>query len=65
MNDTQILWDLPDDPNGNYRRIIDGHDVTIEEVEEILLDAETIGRLVEVAAIPLRSVGPRQASTSR
>jgi hypothetical protein len=37
MNDVQIIWDLPDDPNGNYRHILDGHDVTIEEVEEVLL----------------------------
>ena len=38
MNDVQIIWDLPDEPEGNYRHIIDGHDVTIEEVEEVLLD---------------------------
>lgn len=38
MNDAQIIWDLPDEPDGNYRHILDGHDVTIEEVEEVLLD---------------------------
>ena len=32
MDDAQVIWDLPDDPDGNYRHIIDGHDVTIEEV---------------------------------
>ncbi|MBX9628287.1 MAG: hypothetical protein K2X82_31095 [Gemmataceae bacterium] len=37
MDDAQIIWDLPDDPDGNYRHIIDGHDVTVEEVEEVLL----------------------------
>jgi hypothetical protein len=36
--DAQIIWDLPDDPDGNYVHITDGHDVTIEEVEEVLLD---------------------------
>jgi uncharacterized DUF497 family protein len=38
MNDVQIIWDLPDEPDGNYRHILDGHDVTIEEVEEVLLN---------------------------
>ena len=38
MHDVQIIWDLPDEPDGNYRHILDGHDVTIEEVEEVLLD---------------------------
>lgn len=37
MEDAQIIWDLPDDPGGNYVHIIDGHDVTVEEVEEVLL----------------------------
>lgn len=41
MNDVQIIWDLPDDPDGNYCHILDGHDVTIEEVEEILLDPDS------------------------
>jgi hypothetical protein len=36
MEDAQIIWDLPDDPDGNYRHILDGHDVTIEEIEEVL-----------------------------
>lgn len=36
MNDAQIIWDLPDDPDGNYVHIIDGHDVAVEEVEEVL-----------------------------
>lgn len=36
--DVQIIWDLEDEPEGNYRHIEDGHDVTVEEVEEVLLD---------------------------
>lgn len=40
MNDVQIIWDLPDDPRGNVRHILDGHDVTIEEVEEVLLNQD-------------------------
>ena len=36
--DAQIIWDLADDLDGNYQHILSGHDVTIEEVEEILLN---------------------------
>jgi hypothetical protein len=36
MKDAEIIWDLPDDPEGNVRHIEDGHDVTIDEVEEVL-----------------------------
>jgi YD repeat-containing protein len=39
MDDVQIIWDLEDDPDGNYWHIvIEGHGVTREEVEEVLLD---------------------------
>lgn len=40
MNDVQVIWDLPDEPEGNYVHIIDGHDVTVEEVEEVLRDLD-------------------------
>jgi hypothetical protein len=33
----QIIWDLEDDPTGNVRHIAE-HDVTPEEVEEVLND---------------------------
>jgi len=39
--DVHIIWDLPDDPDGNYVHIIDGHDVTIDEVEEVLRDPDS------------------------
>lgn len=32
----EIVWDLEDDPGGNARHILDGHDVTLDEVEEVL-----------------------------
>jgi hypothetical protein len=32
-----IIWDLPDDPKGNIQHIAE-HDVTQEEVEEVLHD---------------------------
>ncbi len=34
----QVIWDLADDEEGNYRHVLD-HDVTPEEVEEILNDS--------------------------
>ena len=34
--DIQIIWDLEDDTNGNFRHILDGHDVSVEELEEVL-----------------------------
>ena len=34
-----IVWDLEDDENGNYWHIVvEGHDVTQEEVDEVLLN---------------------------
>jgi hypothetical protein len=31
-----IIWDPPDDPLGNHVHIFTRHDVTLEEVEEVL-----------------------------
>ncbi len=33
----QVIWDLEDDPRGNVRHIAE-HDVTPDEVEEVLKD---------------------------
>jgi hypothetical protein len=33
----QVIWDLEDDPEGNYWHILE-HDVTPDEVEEVLND---------------------------
>jgi hypothetical protein len=41
-----IIWDLPDDPEGNVQHIA-SHNITITEVEDVLLDrdsADTISR---------------------
>jgi hypothetical protein len=37
-----ILWDLDDDPEGNVQHIA-AHDLTKEEVEEVLADPERRG----------------------
>ena len=36
MVEVQIIWDEDDDPDGNVAHILDGHDMTLDEVEEIL-----------------------------
>jgi hypothetical protein len=41
MNDVHVIWDLEDDPDGNYVHIIDGHDVTVDEVEEVLANPDS------------------------
>ncbi|WP_254513981.1 DUF4258 domain-containing protein [Anatilimnocola floriformis] len=35
--DIQIIWDIEDDPQGNIQHIAE-HDITVEEVEQVLLD---------------------------
>jgi hypothetical protein len=40
---TQVLWDLDDDPKGNVQHIGE-HDVTKEEVEEVLERPDGIER---------------------
>jgi hypothetical protein len=39
MNDIQIVWDLENDPTGNYWHIVvAGHGITREEVDEVIRD---------------------------
>jgi hypothetical protein len=38
-----IIWDLDDDPAGNVQHIAE-HDLTQEEVEEVLIDPERRGK---------------------
>jgi hypothetical protein len=36
MFDITVVWDPEDDEDGNFRHIVEGHDVSIDEVEEVL-----------------------------
>jgi hypothetical protein len=36
MGNVVIIWDLEDDRDGNYWHITEGHDVTADEVDEVL-----------------------------
>jgi hypothetical protein len=39
VSDIVIFWDDDDDPDGNYWQLcVEGHGLTREEVEEVLLD---------------------------
>jgi len=40
--DLEFIWDLEDDPNGNVQHIAE-HDLTIDEVEDVMLNPETTG----------------------
>ena len=42
MDYITIIWDLDDDPDGNVQHIAE-HDLTKEEVEEVLADPEGRG----------------------
>ena len=41
MDDIHIVWDLDDDPDGNVQHIQE-HEVTIDEVEDVLYDLNSV-----------------------
>ena len=40
MSDVIIIWDLPEDPDGNVQHIA-AHHIMVDEVEEVLLDRDS------------------------
>jgi uncharacterized DUF497 family protein len=40
MLEAHVIWDLPNDPEGNVQHIAE-HGITQEEVEEVLFDSES------------------------
>jgi len=46
-----IIWDLPDEPEGNVQHLRQ-HDVTIEEAEEILLDPRSSRAISRSSGLP-------------
>lgn len=59
--DAQILWDLEDDPDGNVCHIAE-HDLTRDEVEEVLSDPEST---TEVSRSSGRSITFGATTTGR
>ena len=49
--DATIVWDLEDDPDGNVHHLRE-HDVTIEEAEEVLLDAQSSRAVSRSSGLP-------------
>jgi uncharacterized DUF497 family protein len=47
-----IIWDLPDDPEGNVQHIA-SHDITIAEVEDVLLDRDSDDTLSRSSGRPI------------
>lgn len=48
----QVIWDLEDDPRGNFQHIAE-HDVTPEEVEEVLNDRHSRTAYSESSGRPI------------
>jgi hypothetical protein len=48
-----VIWDLPDDPDGNVQHIIE-HGLTEDEVEDVLLDQSLAIEFSESSGRPLR-----------
>jgi len=40
MSDVIMIWDLPEGPDGNVQHIA-AHNITVDEVEEVLLDRDS------------------------
>ena len=40
MSDVIMIWDLPEDPEGNVQHIA-AHHIAVDEVEEVLLDRDS------------------------
>lgn len=41
MGNVQVVWDLPDEPGSNYRRIIENRGFTVEEIEAVFRDPDS------------------------
>jgi hypothetical protein len=49
--DATIIWDLEDDADGNVHHVRD-HDVSIEEVEEVLLNPQSSRAVSRTSGLP-------------
>jgi hypothetical protein len=52
MIDVHVVWDLPDDPDGNVSHIAE-HGISPEEVEEVLLDPESDTAFSRSSGLPI------------
>ena len=52
MDGVQVIWDLEDDPDGNVQHILD-HGLTVEEVEDVLLDPQSVTTVSRSSGEPI------------
>ncbi|MFM9964111.1 MAG: hypothetical protein ACKV2Q_23150 [Planctomycetaceae bacterium] len=52
MDDIHIVWDLEDDPDGNVQHIQE-HDVTMDEVEDVLYDPASVTTVSRSSGEPI------------
>ena len=52
MDDIHIVWDLEDDPDGNVQHIRE-HDVTMDEVEDVLYDPNSVTSVSRSSGEPI------------
>ncbi len=52
MDDIHIVWDLEDEPEGNVQHIQE-HDVTMDEVEDVLYDPDSVTTVSRSSGEPI------------
>jgi len=52
MLDAIVIWDLEDDPDGNVQHILE-HGVSMEEVEEVLLNPKSSTTVSRSSGLPI------------
>ncbi len=52
MNDAQVVWDPDDDPDGNVQHVAE-NDLTVDEVEDALLNPENTTVVSRTSGRPL------------
>lgn len=64
MGQVEFIWDLEDDPEGNYWHVcVEGHGVTRDEVEEVVAGDYAAATRSRSSASLRRLAGHRAAST--
>ena len=52
MTPDHIVWDREDDPDGNVQHILD-HGISMDEVEEVLLDRDSVTTVSRSSGNPI------------
>ena len=52
MDDVIVIWDLPDDPDGNVQHIAE-HGISVDEVEDVLRDRDSTDTISKSSGQPI------------